>query len=284
MYLLLSYYWPKITVLIEDNAHMKTNIITTGDGKRIAYSLDGPKDAPVVLLLNSIATTMHMWDGNLDDFVHTYQVLRYDFRGHGESDAPAEPYSIDRFGYDVIELLDALNIDTVDVIGLSLGGLVAQWLAIYAPERVRKLVLANTFAYLSPRSERDELIIKAQHTTDMAGFADMFMANWFPTEMLKSHDPIIEPFRQVILTMSPQGLAGALAVVRDTDYRRVIKLIQAPTLVIGGQYDIVTTLELSEEIAASIPHAQLEVLPGSHLSNVQFPERFAQIVLQFLAA
>lgn len=124
--------------------------VTTGDGARIAYRMDGAPEKPVLLLSNSIATDMHMWDGQVAALARHFRVLRYDARGHGSSDAPAAPYSLDRLGRDVVELLDALGLARVHVLGLSLGGFVAQWLGIHVPERVDRLVLAHTAAYLGP--------------------------------------------------------------------------------------------------------------------------------------
>src|SRR5262245_61323602 len=120
------------------------SFITTGDGVRIAYRFDGAADKPVLLLSNSIATDLHMWDGEVPALAEHFRVLRYDLRGHGESDTPVGAYSLDRLGRDVVELLDALGLQRVHVLGLSLGGFIAQWLAIHVPERVDRLVLSNT--------------------------------------------------------------------------------------------------------------------------------------------
>jgi 3-oxoadipate enol-lactonase len=262
---------------------MSNSFVTTGDGRRLAYRLEGAEGMPVILFINSIATTMQMWEENLPDFTNKYRVLLYDLRGHGASDAPAEPYSIDRLGYDVLEMLDELSIGKVHVVGLSLGGLVAQWLGIYAPSRVSKLVIANSFAYLAPREERDELIKKLHSSADMSEFATMFIRNWFSPEALEERGPRITAFENDILTMQPHGLAGALAAVRDTDFRRPITLIENPTLLIGGEHDKVTTLSLSRDIAATIPNARLVTMPTFHLSNVQFPRDFFSVVDDFLS-
>src|SRR5579859_6125280 len=127
-----------------------TTFITTGDGYRLAYRLDGAETQPVLVLSNSIGTTLHMWDGQIDALTQHFRVLRYDARGHGQSDAPAGAYSMDRLGRDVIELLDALGIERAHFLGLSLGGLVGQWLGIHAPERIDQLILSNTSARLGP--------------------------------------------------------------------------------------------------------------------------------------
>ena len=117
------------------------SIFTTGDGCRIAYRFDGPANKPVLVLSNSIGTTLNMWDMQIQDLSEHFRVLRYDTRGHGASGVPAGAYSMDRLGRDVIELLEALNISRVHFCGLSLGGMVGQWLGIHAPDRIDRLTL-----------------------------------------------------------------------------------------------------------------------------------------------
>ncbi len=255
---------------------------TTGDGCRIAYRFDGPASGPVLVLSNSIATTLHMWDGQIQELSQHFRVLRYDMRGHGASDAPAGAYSLDRLGRDVIEMLDTLKISRVHFCGLSLGGIVGQWLGVHAPERIERLILCNTSPYLGPAEQWDSLISSVLQAEDMSGIANMFLHNWFPPHMLEEENAIVEPFRATLLAMRPQGLAGCYAVVRDTDMRRTIALINRPTLVIAGQYDTVTLPSHGELIAATIPGAKLVMLPAVHLSNVEYPAEFLSAVLDFL--
>ncbi|TPI12052.1 alpha/beta fold hydrolase [Mesorhizobium sp. B4-1-3] len=257
---------------------------TAGDGARIAYRLDGSEDRPVLMLSNSIATTFHMWDGQVPKLAQSFRVLRYDFRGHGGSDAPAGAYSLDRLGRDVLELLDFLGLARVHFLGLSLGGFVGQWLGIHAPERIERLILSNTSPHLGPASYFDEQIRNVLSASDLSATADMFMRNWFPASMLDGHNKTVAPFRAAILAMSPQGLAGCFAAVRDADLRRPISLITSPTLVIGGEDDKVTLASHSEAIAGAIPGAELLLLPGVHLLNVERPVEFMEAVLGFLDA
>lgn len=259
-----------------------TAFITTGDGYRLAYRLDGDAGKPVLVLSNSIATTLHMWDGQVDALAEHFRVLRYDARGHGESDAPAGAYSMDRLGRDVIELLDALGIERAHFLGLSLGGFIGQWLGIHAPERIDRLILSNTSAHLGPPSEFDARIAALRTSPDMDAVAQAFLANWFPASMLDATDPAIEPFRDMLLSTSPQGLAGSYAAVRDADLRRTIALIQRPTLVIAGANDTVTLASHGEYIAATVPGAQLVILPAVHLPNVEHTDAYVRTVLNFL--
>ncbi|NUP08938.1 MAG: alpha/beta fold hydrolase [Polyangiaceae bacterium] len=263
-------------------AHAST--FTTGDGYRIAYRLDGPEDRPVLVLSNSIGTTMHMWDGEIAALAESHRVLRYDTRGHGGSDAPPGAYSFDRMGRDVIELMDALKIERAHFLGLSFGGFIGQWMAVHAPERIDRLVLANTSSYLGPSPPWDERINSVLGAKDMSDTAATFLKNWFPPDMLERDDAIVAPFRATLLAMSPQGLAGSFAAVRDGDMRRTITLITAPTLVIVGERDQVTLPSHGERIAASIRGAKLVSLLAVHMSNVECRPAFLEAVLTFLAA
>jgi 3-oxoadipate enol-lactonase len=254
----------------------------TGDGCRIAYRISGPDDRPVLALSNSIATNLHMWDRSVPELSRSFRVLRYDLRGHGASDAPVGAYSLDRLGHDVLELLDALQVGQAHFLGLSLGGFVGQWLGIYAPDRIERLVLSNTSSYLASELPFDKQIRTVLAAKDMTAIADEFMRNWFPASMLAGQNEIVDEFRTMVLTTPARGLAGCYAALRDTDLRRTISLITAPTLVIGGEDDTVTRASHSEAIAATIPNATLTLLPGVHMLNVEQPERFLSAVTSFL--
>ncbi|CAG7600093.1 3-oxoadipate enol-lactonase 2 [Paenibacillus solanacearum] len=255
---------------------------TAGDGTRIAYRLDGPSHGPTVVLANSIGTTLHMWDGLVPELTQHFRVLRYDFRGHGASDAPAGAYSMDRLGRDVIELLDALQLNRVHFIGLSFGGAVGQWLAIHAPERIDRLVLSNTSSYLGPADSWDRMIASVLQSDNRTELADMFIGNWFSPRMRETEHAIVSTFRDMVLATHPHGFAGLFAAIRDMDMRRTAALIDSPTLVIAGQYDTVTLPSHGEQLAATVPNAKLVLLPVVHLSNVERPEEFSSIVIDFL--
>lgn len=262
---------------------IETNKMETGDGCAIAYRWDGEEGRPVLLLSNSIATNYRMWDGIIDDLTRTHRVLRYDTRGHGRSGAPPGAYSLDRLGRDVLELLEGLQIDRVDFCGLSLGGMVGQWLGAHAPERVDRLILSNTSPYLGPAPQWDKLIVGLTKIPDMTAMADMFIGNWFPSAFIASRQHDIDQFRSMILSTPAQGLAGCFAAVRDMDLRRTDALIRAPALVIGGTRDTVTLPEHSEQIAEAIPGAKLVLLPGVHLLNVETPAEFVGAITAHLS-
>jgi 3-oxoadipate enol-lactonase len=268
--------------LNETRATDGLKFFTTGDGVRIAYRIDGSADKPVLMLANSIATSMNMWDGQLTVLSRHFRVLRYDYRGHGDSDTPTGPYSFDRLGRDVIELLNALHIDRVHFLGLSLCGAIGQWLGIYAPERIDRLILSNTSSYLGPAEQWDGLIASVLQPENLTVFADMFIRSWFPSHMLETKNSLVTSFRKMVLATRAQGIAGSWAAIRDMDMRRTVALISNPTLVITGQYDTVTFPSHGELIAETVPNAKLVMLPAVHLSNVEYQAEFLSAVLEFL--
>lgn len=266
----------------ETNRTSGVSFFTTGEGIRIAFRIDGAAGKPILMLANSIATSMNMWDGQIARFTEHFRVLRYDYRGHGDSDTPAGPYSMDRMGRDVIELLDSLQIGRVHFLGLSLGGAVGQWLGIHAPERISRLVLSNTSSYLGPSEQWNGLIDSVLQAENLNGFADMFINNWFPSPMIESESEIVAAFRQMVLATRAEGIGGSWAAIRDMDLRRTAALISSPTLVIAGQHDTVTLPSHGELIAETVPHAKLLILPAVHLPNVEFPDAFEKAVIDFL--
>jgi 3-oxoadipate enol-lactonase len=237
----------------------------------------------MLVLSNSIATTMRMWDGQIPELSQHYRVLRYDLRGHGASAAPSGPYSLDRLGRDVIELLDALEVETFTFCGLSFGGFIGQWLGVRAADRIDRLILANTSPFLGPPDLWDQQIDAVLAATDMSAISEFFLTNWLPPRLL-AQDDVVAPIREDLLAMSRQGLAGCYAAIRDADARPTNQLISSPTLVIVGDHDPVCLPEHGKAIAEAIPNAQLVTLPTQHLSNVEMPEEFLAAVFTFLDA
>lgn len=258
------------------------SFFTVGDGARLAYRWDGREGTPVLMLSNSIATSLHMWDSVMPALTEHFRVLRYDTRGNGGSDAPPGAYSLDRLGRDVIELLDALQLERVHFLGLSLGGFIGQWLAVRAPERIVRLVLSNTSAHLGPPEYFDGRIKELAGTVDMSATAETFIRNWFPASMVDARLPVVEVFRKMVLETSPQGLAGSFAAVRDADLRAMLPLVTRPTLVIAGERDTVTAASHGEAIAAAIPGARYVALPCVHLPNIETEQAFVDAVSGFL--
>lgn len=254
---------------------------TTGDGCKIAYRIDGDISKPVLVLSNSIATDMTMWDGQLESFSKLFRVLRFDTRGNGLSDAPVGDYSINRMGMDVLELLDHLEIEKAHFCGLSLGGFIGQWLGAHASERIDRLILVNTSPYLgSPIWNENIRLLRNDGQIDP--FEEIFISGWFSKEMIENNKEIVVPFRKMIQNTPPIGLAGSYASVRDADFRKTNRLIPNKTLIIAGKYDGVTKPEYSEQMHSVIPNSKLVILPVVHLTNIESKDEFEKLVLDFL--
>lgn len=250
------------------------------------YLLEGPAGAPVLVLSNSLGTDLHMWDAQVPAFTRHFRVLRYDTRGHGQSLVSEGPYRIDQLGRDVLALLDALDIPKAHFCGLSMGGLIGQWLAINAPERIQRLVLCNTAARIGTPEVWNPRIdaVLAGGVQAMADLRDASISRWFTPDFAEAQTEKVEAIVGMLARTSPQGYAANCAAVRDADFREQLAVIQAPTLVVCGSGDPVTTPEHGRFMQAHIAGAELVEFPAAHLSNVQAGEAFSQRVLTFLSA
>lgn len=255
--------------------------MSLGDGCTLAYRLEGAVDAPVLVLSNSLGTDMGMWAPQLDALKAKFLVLRYDQRGHGASDAPSGGYSIDRLGRDVVELTEALGIQRFHFCGLSLGGMVGQWLGVRESTRLDRLILANTTAYMGPPSGWDARI-EAVLKDGMAPLADASIMRWFTPDFVASSPEAISPIVTMLRQTSPVGYAGCCAAIRDMDQRRTAALVEVPTLVIGGSADPATPPEHARALATTISGAALRMVDAAHLSNVEQPSEFTAAVLDHL--
>jgi 3-oxoadipate enol-lactonase len=239
------------------------------NGIRLHYELAGPANAPVVMLSNSLGTRLEMWDPQAHALAERYRVLRYDSRGHGRSDAPNGPYTIDVLADDALGLLDALGIERAHFCGLSKGGMVGQVLGARHGERLISLALCATAAHMPQREVWDERIRVATEQ-GMPALADGVIGRWFTEAFLREPSIVVDRVRQMILDTPPQGYAACCAAIRDMDLRHLITGIRVPTLVIVGEDDPATPPEKAREIQSLIPGAQLEVIPdAAHLLNIE---------------
>ena len=250
------------------------------------YILEGPAGAPVVVLSNSLGTDLHMWDVQIPAFTKHLRVLRYDTRGHGQSLVSKGPYSIEQLGGDVLALLDALDIQKASFCGLSMGGLIGQWLAINAPGRIERLVLCNTAAKIGSPEVWNPRIdsVLAGGAQAMRDLRDASISRWFTPDFAENQPAQVEPIVGMLAQTSPEGYAANCAAVRDADYREQLGAISAPTLIVCGSGDPVTTTEHGRFMQGRIPGAELVEFDAAHLSNVQAGEAFSRRVLDFLTA
>jgi 3-oxoadipate enol-lactonase len=252
------------------------------NGARIHYRFDGPEQAPVLMLCNSLGTDHTMWEPQVPVLTRTLRVLRYDRRGHGASTVTPGPYTIEQLGRDALGLLDALGLDRVRYCGLSLGGMTGMWLGTHAGKRIEKLVLCNTAAHVGspdPWNARIEAVRKG----GMSAIESGVLARWFTAGFLEKPTPMLGKMREVLLQLSPEGYVACCAAVRDMDQRESIARITAPTMVIAGTHDAATPPAAGQFIAKQIPGARYVELDAAHISNVEAADRFTESVLGFVA-
>jgi 3-oxoadipate enol-lactonase len=251
------------------------------DGCPIHVEVEGPENAPALMLSNSLGTDLHMWDAQVPAFTQHFRLVRYDRRGHGRSGAPSGPYSIAMLGRDVLAVLDGLGIRKTNWCGLSMGGMVGMWLGTNAPDRVERLVLSNTTArFASPQPWEDR--IKTVREKGLAALVDVTMERWFTKEFRERHDDKVKPVRDTLLKTPPQGYIGCCEAIRDMDQGDTIGAITAPTLIIAGRHDPATNVEAAEFIRDRIKGSKLAVLDAAHISNVEQPEAYTNAVLGHL--
>ena len=250
------------------------------------YQLDGPQDAPVLVLSNSLGTDLHMWDAQMAAFTEHLRVLRFDTRGHGKSLVTPGPYSIEQLGHDVLALLDALHIERAHFCGLSMGGLIGQWLGINAGDRLLKLVVCNTAAKIGDPSvwnPRIETVLR-DGAAAMIALRDASIARWFTPDFAAANPDVASRITDMLAATSPEGYAANCAAVRDADFRDHLGSIKVPLLVIAGSEDAVTPPAGSHFIREHVAGAEYAEFHAAHLSNVQAGAAFSERVVAFLAA
>jgi 3-oxoadipate enol-lactonase / 4-carboxymuconolactone decarboxylase len=249
---------------------------------RMFYRLEGNAGGPVLILSHSIGTDHAMWDLQIENLLPHFQILRYDTRGHGASEATADEYSIEMLGKDILALADSLEISQFAFCGLSLGGAIGQWVASQAPERVTHLVLANTSPQFVPRTNW-ETRIAAVRKGGMPAVVDVAMQRFFSPESLTKQNPHVASIRSVFLGTDPIGYVGCCAALRDMNHKDLLGQIKAPTLVISGDRDVATPWSgHGERLAQEIPGAKALHLAAAHLSNLERPHSFSTALLEFL--
>ncbi|ATR84581.1 3-oxoadipate enol-lactonase [Pseudomonas sp. HLS-6] len=250
------------------------------------YQLDGPEGAPVLVLSNSLGTNLHMWDTQLPALTAHFRVLRYDTRGHGQSLVSEGPYSIEQLGRDVLALLDALQIERAHFCGLSMGGLIGQWLGINAGHRLNRLIVCNTAAKIATPevwNPRIETVLRDGQAA-MVGLRDASIERWFTPAYAASHPDQAKRITDMLAATSPQGYAANCAAVRDADFRDQLGEIKVPMLVISGSADAVTPPSGGLFIRDKVKGAEYAEFHAAHLSNVEVGEPFSRCVIDFLLA
>jgi len=250
-------------------------------GGGIHYRIDGDDDAPVLVLSNSLGTDLSMWEPQVAALSASFQVLRYVSRGHGRSLVTPGPYRIELLARDLVSLLDRLRIARAHFCGLSLGGMVGIWLAAHVPQRVDKLVLANSAARLGPPEFWDSRI-EAVLQGGMNAVAGVIIERWFTPTFMGRCPNDVSAVRRTLLGISPDGYIACCRAIRDMDQLADLTSIRSPALVIAGQYDPATPPVTCRMIGDAIRGARFVELPTAHLSNIEAADAFNAAVLDFL--
>lgn len=249
---------------------------------RMHYELDGPNEAPALVLSNSLGTNVSLWEPQLPSFAKHFRVVRYDSRGHGQTTATPGEYSIERLAGDVVALLDELKIEQAHFCGLSIGGMTGMWLGAKAPARIRKLILSNT----APKIGNPEMWnprIEAVRKNGTKSISAGVLERWFTADFRSAHPDVVAKTKKMIDSTSIDGYTGSCAAVRDFNFWDKVGAIRVSTLVISGTHDQSVPLADPQRLAAKINGARFAELNAAHISNIEAAEKFTQEVLAFLS-
>jgi 3-oxoadipate enol-lactonase len=250
----------------------------------VAYTIDGPEDAPTVVLSNSLGSTPAMWDPQFPALAERFRVVRYDHRGHGRSPVPPAPYELADLGADVIALLNRLGLEQVRWCGLSLGGMVGMWMAINAPARIDRLVLCCTSARLGPPEMWADraATVRAQ---GVDAIADAGIERWLSPGFIEREPEMAAEIRAMLVATPAEGYAACCGVIERMDQVPELGEIRAATLVIAAEDDPATPPEHSALIASTVPGAQLAVVKDArHLATIEQPAAMTELILGHLLA
>jgi len=245
------------------------------------YRADGAKEKQAIIFANSLGSDLRIWDDVASRLLPHFRVIRYDLRGHGLSEAPAPPYSAADLARDIVGVLDALEIRTAVVCGVSVGGLIAQAVALNHPDRVRGLVLCDTGAKIATAEAWQQRIEKVR-AEGVDSLVQMTMERWFSAGFRARCTADVRGYSIMLRQSTTDGYVGTCAALRDGDFRDAAKQFKQPTLVLCGAEDIATPPELGRELAGLIPGAQFALIDhAGHLPCVEQPEKMADRMMKF---
>lgn len=256
--------------------------VVTDDGVRLHARGDGPVDAPALLLCNSLGTDHTSWDQQMSAWGVDRRVLRFDQRGHGASEVGATPYTLERLVRDAVAVLDAFEVERADVCGISLGGMVALRLAANAPERVGRVVAADTAIRVGTEDGwRARADLVRQH--GMAAVRDAVLERFFSPGFRASAPAEVERAAEMLLACDPEGYARSCEALATGDLSDELSRVRSSVLVVVGAEDVATTPSDAAALTAALPDARLtELEDAGHLAHIEAPERFARVVLDHL--
>ena len=254
------------------------------NGVALHYTLEGPQAAPVVTFCHSLAADSTLWALQRRALASTYRVLCFDWRGHGGSDSSPGPYTFEQLADDARALLAKLGIDRTHFVGMSMGGMVGQVLALRSPEILSSLTLCDTTAMM-PKDRAASWDAKiAAASTDFESLVGPAVDVFLPKGFSESHPEVVEMVKTMFRRTSPEGYIACAHPIRDFNVIERLHEIRVPTLVVVGEQDMGTPVPASKAIAERIPGARLHVLANAaHLSNLAQPDEFNRVIGAFIA-
>ncbi len=245
-------------------------------------SVQGAAEAPPLILAHPLGARLEVWDALAPALAQKFRLIRFDARGHGGSSVPAGPYTLADLGGDVVALMDRLDLAQAHFLGLSMGGVIGQWLMIFAPDRLEKVVLANTASHF-PDPAGWNARIRAMRGPGMAALAPAILARWLSEDFRVARPETAAAIEDMLLESDPRGYAGCCAALRDADLRDAISgAPPRPAVVIVGDADASAPPARGAAMAASLPDARLITLKAAHLSCVEAQTAFLSAVTAFL--
>ncbi|MBX2878284.1 MAG: 3-oxoadipate enol-lactonase [Granulosicoccus sp.] len=250
------------------------------NGIGIHWREDGPSDAQPIVFLNSLGTDLRLWDGVVSALDTSYRCVRIDTRGHGLSDAPSGPYKLEELTSDIETLVQQLDLEEITLVGVSLGGMMAQRLAANMPNRIARAVYSNTAARMgTPKLWADR--IESVQRCDLDGIADTILDRWFGADFRHSKD--ISYWRNMLLRTPTHGYMGCCHALAQADLTNSVVTLRAPALVIAGSEDGASPPDVVESLASALPIARFDVLDKlGHLPMAEQPATFSRLVLEFI--
>ena len=250
------------------------------DGIRLHMEVTGPEDGPPVVFANSLGTSLHLWDPILPYLPDGLRIVRFDKRGHGKSDVPDAPYTMGQLVSDAEAVCDAAKVQDALFVGLSVGGMIAQGLAVKRPDLIRAMVLPNTAAKIgNPKFRQDR--IDAVRAGGMAAIADSVITRWFGRDFCATPDML--PWHKMLSDTPAEGYVGVCAAIAGTDFYTPTSGLRIPTLGIAGSEDQSTPPDLIRETVDLIPGSQFALMRrAGHLPCVEDPAGYARLLVDFM--
>lgn len=246
------------------------------------YETFGERSNPALIFSNALGTGYQMWQPQIDALQEDYFIICYDTRGHGLSSAPAGPYFLKQLGQDVIDLLDHLQIDSAYFCGVSMGGMTGQWLARHHPERFRHLLVCNTAAKIGTAAPWLERALNVR-ANGLVSIANTAASRWFTNDFIHSHPETVQQLSESLAAGSSEGYASCCEALATADMRAQLQDIKASVTVLAGTKDPVTTVSDGRYMAYRIPQSTLALIDAAHISNVEEPEIFNQLIREHLS-